>query len=204
MEWKLTVIDQDNEIVIGPEFFPRPYLAYQRLLDITGNQGLFAEYSKSKGQGFSLRLQIALMLDQELPELVMEKRGRIVNNHGDPNIEWVERPADERPFRIRIVPDYGAYAWSEYGLSWYVDYAFPDNPIAEQLDKDFLEWLAIFENTDIDNNGRTIINFSWEEFHRTGIALAKRLKALGKDDIVVFYEKLSEDTFLIEEIQIIR
>ncbi len=133
----------------------------------------------------------------------MEKRGLILRHDAGVSLQWQDRPGGERPFRVVIRPDYCDYAWNEYGAPWMLTDEFAGNPIAEQLDKDFSEWLHIFLSADIDDHGHPIINFSWEEFHHTGLRLAKRLKMLGGKDIIVYYEKPFEDTFLLEEIQIV-
>jgi len=206
MEWVLVVKNDENKIIFGPEIYSAGCLAYRRSYEVTEGKIDIEQFITSNGMYKNLyfSLQIYLTLENDEQVLFMEKRGFIVRNEKSVSIKWVERPDTEKPFRVTIRPDYCAYAWDEYGMSWFVDYAFPENPIAKELDKDFSEWLSIFENTDIDNNGRPIINFSWKDFHITGLALAKRLKLLGKDDIVIFYEKPYENTFIVEDIQVVK
>jgi hypothetical protein len=206
MKWTLVVKDSRDLIVFGPEIYPAGFLAYREAHKITNGEIDLTHFTHPNaidgGRCFSL--QIYLTLESNERVLFMEKRGVAVKNETDIGLRWVERPDTETPFRVTIKPDYCAYAWDEYGMTWSVSFTFPENPIVIELDKDFLEWLSIFKNTDIDERGHPIISFSWEEFHKIGLALAKRLKLLGKDDIVVFYEKPYEDTSIIEDIQLIR
>ena len=206
MEWMLVVKNHEGHIIFGPEMYSAGCLTYRRSYEITEGKidvEQFIPPNKIYNNWYFI-LQIYLTLGNNEQVLFMEKRGFVIRSEKSIGLKWIERPDTEKPFRVTIRPDYCAYAWDEYGMSWFVDSAFPENPIAKKLDKDFSEWLSVFENTDIDNNGRSIINFSWEEFHTTGLALAKRLKLFGKDDIVIFYEKPYEDTFIVEDIQVVK
>lgn len=195
-------------MILTPELYSAAYDAYRRSDEITEGKTNLNEFipSNAKNGDHYFSILIYLLLDNEKPELFMEKRGVIVKNESESEsgLEWKNRPNDELPFRITIRADYMAYAWDEYGMGWSLDFGFPNNPIAEELDKDFLAWLRVFEDTDLDNHGRPIINFSWQEFHQSGLALAKRLKMLGQNNIVVFYEKPYEDVFIVETIQLVK
>ena len=205
MEWQLIVRNAEDQVIFGPEIYSAGYLAYRRSFEITQGEidveRLIPANALHECSYFFL--QIYLILENDEQVLFMEKRGLPQSNESI-GLKWVERPDTEKPFRVTIRPDYCTYAWNEYGMSWFIDDAFPENPVAKELDIDFSTWLSIFENTDIDNGGHPIINFSWKDFHVTGLALAKRLKLLGKNDIVVFYEKPYEDTFIMEDIQVIK
>jgi hypothetical protein len=205
MEWSLVVLNNNGQVIFGPEIYPAGYLAYRRSYEITEGKIDIKEHISPRAAKTDklFSVQIYLVLESSEQVLFMEKRGFMVKNKKYIDVKWVERPDTERPFRVTIRPDYCAYAWDEYGVAWFIDYAFPDNFTAKELDKNFSEWLRIFENIDIDNHGRPIINFSWQEFHETGLSLAKRLKKLGKENIVIFYEKPYEDTFIFEDIRVI-
>jgi hypothetical protein len=206
MGWKIVITNQSGEELIEPEGFSDRYLAYRRANEIKNGDINFKDFIPTgaiSGE-HCFNLFIYVLLNDEEPELFMERRGFIAYNETETMVEWRDRHEDELPFRITIMPDYGAYAWDEYRMDWSVNCGFSDDKIADELHEDFLSWLAIFENTDIGKYGIPIINFCWQEFHQKGLALAQRLKMLGKDNIVVFYERPYEDTFIVEDIRLIK
>jgi len=102
----------------------------------------------------------------------------IMPDHGTAPYGWVIRPGEIRRGIGGNMAD--ASGW------------FGDHPISNQLESDFAEWIQDFERnvsylTEVD------LVFDWENYHKRGFALARRLKAELGSEVRVRYIKPGED-----------
>lgn len=207
-QWCLTILSlPDRQLRYGPEIFDAGYLAYHRANALIKDAQLLALWPDTAldQNEFRLTMIVSVMLENAIDTFIpfMERRACLCRDaNGAVELEWHDRSDDEKPFRVTIRADDTGYAWDEYGMGWYVDTAF-SGPEAEALDKDFMNWLKIFQSMELDSDGRVIVHFDWAEYHATGLALAKRLKQLGGEDIVLFYERPYEDVFIVESLRLI-
>lgn len=101
---------------------------------------------------------------------------------------------------ITIMPDYGMgpYAWQkdDNDKTTYVGGNIADSvcgfegtgyKVSKALEADFAKWMGLFGRYS-DKPG-----FDWDNFHRQGIALARRLKAELGDQARVVYDTPVED-----------
>lgn len=206
MAWILEITNLAGQLVLEPENFSDGYLVYRKAYEITEDRFRLKDFipADAENAAHCFNLSVYIVLEKEGPVLFMEKRGFVCHDDAGVSIEWRERPEHELPYRVIIRPDDMSYAWDEYDGFWSVNWAYPDDPVAEQLHKDFKAWHWIFESIEIGDYGRPIITFSWQEYNQTGLALAKRLKMLGKDNIVVFYERPYEEVSIVESIQLVK
>lgn len=207
-QWTLSILSlPDHQLRYGPEIFDEGYLAYRRantMIKDTQLLALWPDVPVVHGK-FGLAMVISAELDNAKGKIVpfMERRALLCHDaNGAARLEWHNRPSDEKPFRVTIRADDTGYAWDEYGMVWYVDTAFA-GPEAEALDQAFMDWLRIFQSMELDSDGRVIVHFDWAEYHATGLALAKRLKQLAGDDVVLCYERPYEDVLIVESLCLI-
>lgn len=207
-QWRLTILSlPDRQLRYGPEIFDAGYLAYRRANALIKDTQLLALWPDTPldQNEFRLTMIVSVVLENATDTFIpfMERRARLCRDaNGAAELEWHNRPDHEKPFRITIRADDTGYAWDEYGMSWYVDTAFPD-PQAETLDKEFAAWLNIFQSMELDSDGRVIVHFDWAEYHAIGLTLARRLKQLGGEDIMLFYERPYEDVLTVESLRLI-
>jgi hypothetical protein len=101
---------------------------------------------------------------------------------------------------ITIMADYGngPYAWlnenpeEKPGIGPGIadmTHGFLDWNVSKELEADFADWMVPFARDSYDNPE----SFPWEEFHRRGIELSKRLKREVGSTFRVRYVKPSED-----------
>lgn len=115
--------------------------------------------------------------------------------------------------QITIMADYGMgpYGWlnenpeEQPGLGPNIAdrYGFPpDWNVSKELEADFADWITQFERDSFENPEM----FPWEEFHRRGIELSRRLKREIGSAAHVRYVKPIEDltnqTIRVVEIEI--
>lgn len=108
----------------------------------------------------------------------------------------------EECYTYTIMPDFGnaAYGWVitpgeiRRGVGGNMaDYTgwCGDHSISKQLEHDFAEWSLEFEkNVDVYGNAP---DFDWENYHKRGLALARKLKSELGSEIRVRYVKPCED-----------
>ena len=104
---------------------------------------------------------------------------------------------------ITIMPDFGMspYAWIKDDsdkTTWVGAYLADalsgfegsDFKVSATLVTDFAAWASWFEREAVGNSA---LAMDWDEFHRQGIALARRLKAELGDQVRVVYDTPVED-----------
>jgi hypothetical protein len=107
----------------------------------------------------------------------------------------------DHPIIYTIMPDYaGAYGWviadgdESQGVGpnhadtsgWY-----GEHPISRELHEEFAHWQDLFEAAPMLDDGT--IELGWDNFHATGIDLARKLKTEIGDRARIIYEKPFED-----------
>lgn len=101
-----------------------------------------------------------------------------------------------------VMPDFGhAWGWAneldEYGDSVSIncnEFLSDDRLVSEELSQLFYDWQLVFERSAFKDPE----NIDWEDFHRKGLVLAKRLKLEIGDQVTVIYEKPFEDPTMHE------
>jgi hypothetical protein len=114
-------------------------------------------------------------------------------------VDWRCKPEGERPLHIVIHPDFeGVYTTNEEGspigsvlMDLSLEYFFNNVPAVTELERELQVWQAGYEA--LDEHDADHDDFDWPTFHKTGMALADRLKDIVKDEADIWYQKPFED-----------
>lgn len=130
--------------------------------------------------------------------IYVERWGYVIGDitSSSEKLEWRRRPKRCRPSRVRIMADFGAYAWDECGVANALIDLFPKVPGMRRLDRRLEQiWLRTYDH--YEPHGREVDgkwpDFEWERFHAAGVELAMSVKALVDTNAEVFYKKPYED-----------
>jgi hypothetical protein len=105
---------------------------------------------------------------------------------------------------LTVMPDYGVgpFLWTKQlpeitagvgGNCCDRISACGSHPMSDELHKAFAAWVIEFENAPILDYAAHRIFLDWDDFHKRGVALARRLKAEVGEAFLVIYRKPHED-----------
>lgn len=90
---------------------------------------------------------------------------------------------------IKIMSDFGeAIFWDQKGVAMGCYKEDCDFPISQSLLNEFYNWHSSFEGFLFEKP-----SFNWNEYHKKGISLAKKLKKEVGENVKVVYQKPFED-----------
>jgi len=100
-----------------------------------------------------------------------------------------------------VMPDFGhTFAWHKpiglhpaAGVGSNCDGRIGEYSISEQLERDFSDWQSEFESAGWRRNKPDRFPLDWNDYHRRGLDLTRRLKVELGESVCVVYEKPFED-----------
>lgn len=92
--------------------------------------------------------------------------------------------------QVIVMSDFGdAIFWDNEGVNIGGPDGCDDINISESLLNEFADWHLPFERFDFENNP----DFNWDEYHKKGMELSRKLKKEVGEDVEIIYEKPFED-----------
>lgn len=95
------------------------------------------------------------------------------------------------PVEIKIMAEYGCWAWDEKGVGTCLASYFPDEPRMLEIEEAFDEWNDLYEQFKYDEEPNE--KFDWAKFNAEALRLCKLTKAILRERIRLFYRWPYED-----------